>query len=170
MIIVGMFGAAARAAASPRQGPGLICAIIPADVTQQPAVPIAEEISFTSGEIMLVRTLISPGTAGPHATAVLLSGSGPQDRDGNSPGFMPGCSRFRFLAEHRARHGIASFRYDEPGVGALNGDHGRATSGTLASDAAAAVAHLRTPPGIDVARNGAVGHSDGGMLAAHLAA
>lgn len=131
---------------------------------------IQEEVSFANGEVTLVGTLLAPGTAGPHPVAVLLSGSGPQDRDGVSPGFIPGYSPSRFLAEHLVRHGIATVRYDERGVGASSGEHGTATSGELAADAAAAVAHIRTHARIDPDRVGLVGHSEGGMLAAQVAA
>lgn len=68
------------------------------------------------------------------------------------------------------RHGIATLRYDERGVGASSGEHGTATSGELATDAAAAVAYLRTHARIDAGLVGLIGHSEGGMLAAQVAA
>src|SRR5205823_1778954 len=77
---------------------------------------------------------------GPFPTAVLITGSGPQDRDETLMGHKP----FAVIADYLARHGIAVLRCDDRGVGKSTGDYGAATSADLATDANAAFAYLRT--------------------------
>lgn len=167
-VTLALFGAAACATSGGANGDSVRPA---AGVDEDRALTfVQEEVSFRNGEITLVGTLSRPEGAGPHAAVVLLSGSGPQDRDGATPGFIEGYHPSRFIAEHLARSGIASLRYDERGVGASAGDHGAATSSDLAGDAEAAIRYLRTRSEIDPQRIGILGHSEGSLLAASVAA
>ena len=77
-----------------------------------------EDVEITSGEILLAGTLTLPGSAGPYPAAVLVSGSGGQNRDSDFAGFPV----FGVMADHLTRHGIAVLRYDDPGVGGSTGD------------------------------------------------
>jgi uncharacterized protein len=97
---------------------------------------------------------------------VLISGSGPQNRDEEIFGFKP----FKLLADHLTRSGIAVLRYDDRGVGASTGSASQATSEDFSLDAAAAVAFLGTRKEIDTARIGLLGHSEGGIVAPMVAA
>lgn len=128
------------------------------------------EVSFPSGDIRLVGTLTLPPGDGPVPAVVLLSGSGPQDRDGETAGFVPGYRPSRVIAEHLAGAGIASLRYDERGVGASTGLHAAASTADLADDAEAAVAYLLSQEGIAPAQVGIVGQSEGASIAAMVAA
>jgi pimeloyl-ACP methyl ester carboxylesterase len=92
---------------------------------------------------------------------VLVSGSGPQDRDESLVGHRP----FLVIADALARAGVAVLRYDDRGVARSTGDFTRATTVDFASDADEATRWLRTQPGIDPARIGIVGHSEGGTVA-----
>jgi uncharacterized protein len=132
---------------------------------QDPSGPVSylqRDVRYTSadGELM-AGTLHVPAGDGPHPAAVLVAGSGPQDRDGSHAGHRP----LAVLADHLARNGIAVLRYDQRGVGASSGDFAAATPLSFAADAAAAWAFLATQPGIDGARVGFIGHSEGGMIA-----
>jgi hypothetical protein len=62
-------------------------------------------------------SLLVPAGAGPVPVALILSGSGPQDRDGNTPGSAARTDVYRLLAEGLLASGIASLRFDDPGVG-----------------------------------------------------
>jgi hypothetical protein len=93
--------------------------------------------------------------------AVLVTGSGPQNRDEEILGHRP----FAVIADALARAGVASFRYDDRGVGRSTGDFAKATGLDLASDADIVVETLRRDPAIDPARVGIVGHSEGAMIA-----
>ena len=64
-------------------------------------------------------TLLLPATAsGPVSVALIIAGSGPTDRDGNSP-LLPGKNNsLKLLAEALAQHGVASVRYDKRGIAA----------------------------------------------------
>jgi len=132
--------------------------------------PIERPISFQSGSVRLVGNLTIPDTDGPFPAVVLISGSGPQDRDGAIEGFFPGYRPSRDLAMGLARHGIASLRYDERGVGESTGSHALASGSEFANDAAAAFRRLRRIPDIDRERVGFVGHSEGASIAAMVAA
>jgi pimeloyl-ACP methyl ester carboxylesterase len=138
---------------------------------QEPRQPLpyrAEEVEFPNAAagVDLAGTLTLPPTAGPHPAVVLLSGSGPQDRDESVMGHRP----FLVLADHLTRQGIAVLRFDDRGVGGSGGDHGEATNADFVSDALAAVAFLKRRPEIDATKIGLVGHSEGGITAPRAAA
>jgi dienelactone hydrolase len=127
------------------------------------------DLSFDSDEATLVGTLTLPEGDGPHPAVILLTGSGPQDRDNAHPS-VPGYRPFASIADHLADSGIAVFRYDERGVGASGGDHQAATSFDLADDAETALAFLRSHDAVDPDTVGLLGHSEGAWLAAIVAA
>lgn len=93
--------------------------------------------------------------------AVLVSGSGPQDRDETLFGHKP----FLVIADALARAGIAVLRYDDRGVGASTGRFEGTTTHEFATDADEATEWLRRQPEIDPARIGIIGHSEGGLIA-----
>lgn len=138
---------------------------------QEPSRPYsygeeAVSVKNISAEITLAGTLTLPATPGPHPAVVLISGSGPQNRDEEVFGHRP----FLVLADHLTRQGIAVLRFDDRGVGESTGDFSTATSLDFASDAASIVAYLKTRADIDTARIGLIGHSEGGIVAPMVAA
>lgn len=96
---------------------------------------------------------------------LLISGSGMQNRDEELMGHKP----FHVLADHLARHGIASLRYDDRGTGESTGDVANATTDLLADDAEWLFNWLRKQPSIDPKHVGIVGHSEGGVIAPIIA-
>jgi uncharacterized protein len=126
-----------------------------------------EDVRFAGpdGAHYLSGTLALPAGRGPHPAVVLISGSGPHDRDGSTAGHRP----FLVLSDHLVRTGIAVLRFDERGVGASTGDFTSATTADFADDAAAALAFLAGHAEIDADRLGLVGHSEGGMVAPMVA-
>lgn len=127
-----------------------------------------EEVTFPQGEITLAGTLTLPEGNGPHPAIVLVSGSGPQDRDETLPGIA--IKPFKLLADALTREGVAVLRYDDRGVGKSTGDFDTATTADFAADAAAAISYLTTRPEIDGGQIGLLGHSEGGLVAAMLGA
>ncbi|HEU0013582.1 MAG TPA: DUF4019 domain-containing protein [Longimicrobium sp.] len=118
----------------------------------------------------LAGTLTLPrGAAGPVPAVVLISGSGPQDRDSSIPG-ITGYAPFRQIADTLTRRGIAVLRVDDRGTGASGGDPAMATTADLADDTRAAIAFLRARPEIDADRIALAGHSEGGIIAPMVAA
>ncbi len=111
--------------------------------------------------ITLAGTLTLPPGDGPHPAVVLITGSGPQNRDEALMGHRP----FLVLADRLTRAGIAVLRCDDRGFAQSTGDFGQAVTDDFADDALAAVAWLRTRPRIDARRIGLLGHSEGGIVA-----
>lgn len=109
----------------------------------------------------LIGTLLLPDGVKQPPVVVLVTGSGPQDRDETVMGHKP----FLILADALARRGIASLRYDDRGVGESTGDYASATTMAFADDALAAVAWLRKRDDVDPKWIGIVGHSEGGLVA-----
>lgn len=123
----------------------------------------AEEVSFANpadARVVLAGTLTTPDGKGPFPAVVLISGSGPQDRDETIFGHKP----FAVLADYLTRRGIAVLRYDDRGFAKSKGDFAVATSADFATDANAAVRFLLGRPDVDHAAVGFVGHSEGGMV------
>lgn len=138
---------------------------------QEPKPPFpyeALEVTFEnkSANATLAGTLTLPKGSGPFPCAVLVTGSGPQDRDEALLGHKP----FLVLADHLTRHGIAVLRYDDRGVGKSTGKFHLATSNDFADDALAAVEFLKSRKEVDGKRIGIVGHSEGGVIAPICAA
>ena len=113
----------------------------------------------------LAGTLTIPSGAGPFAAAVLITGSGPQDRDETIAGHKP----FLVIADYLTRNGIAVLRCDDRGTGESGGSFEGATTADFATDALAAVQYLATVEGIDPRRVGLIGHSEGGVVAPMVA-
>jgi len=133
---------------------------------QNPAKPYPykeEEITFPNGKakISLAGTLTVPRGQGPFPAAILLSGSGPYDRDEALVGHRP----FLVLADHLTRKGIAVLRFDKRGIGKSTGDYASATTEDFAGDVKAALAYLKARKEIDPEKTGLLGHGEGGMIA-----
>lgn len=129
----------------------------------RPPFPYREEqvtVQSVPG-VTLAGTLTLPQGAGPHPAVLLVTGSGPQDRDETLLGHKP----FLVLADYLARRGIAVLRLDDRGVAASTGAFAAATSDDFAADAQAAVRWLRARPDVADDRVGIVGHSEGGLIA-----
>lgn len=132
---------------------------------------VSEEVAFPGGSdgVELAGTLTLPSTPGPHPAVVLLSGSGAQDRD-ESTRPLAAIKPFALLADALTQAGIAVLRYDDRGAGGSSGDYFGSTTQDHAADGGAAVAYLRGRDEIDPERIGLLGHSEGGLHAAMLAA
>lgn len=129
------------------------------------------EVTFESDGIALAGTLTLPSGDGPWAAAVLITGSGAQDRDENTPG--PGGLKlgiFRTIADSLTRRGIAVLRYDDRGVGGSGGSLSTAGLSDLVADVQAAVRYVRGRDEVDAARVALIGHSEGGIIAPIVAA
>lgn len=122
-----------------------------------------EEVTFENAGagVTLAGTLTTPRSGGPFPAVVLISGSGPQNRDEALMGHRP----FLVLADYLTRRGLAVLRYDDRGVGQSTGAFAAATSEDFAGDALAAVAYLKGRADIDPAKIGLAGHSEGGLIA-----
>ncbi|MEW6651862.1 MAG: alpha/beta fold hydrolase [Bacteroidota bacterium] len=122
-----------------------------------------EEITFENIEanITLAGTLTYPKEEGKYPAVVMVSGSGPQDRDETLLGHKP----FLVIADYLTRNGIAVLRYDDRGVAKSKGDFAAATSVDFAADALAAVEFLKTRKEINSKKIGIAGHSEGGLIA-----
>jgi dienelactone hydrolase len=118
------------------------------------------DVHFTSGSLRLAGTLYTPAAAGgAHGGVVLLQGSSANLR-----------GDYRFYANLFARAGLAVLAFDKRGNGETAGDYRAATYEMLAGDAAAAVEFLRAQAGVDPARVGVWGLSQGAFIAPLVAA
>lgn len=144
-------------------------AFAPLVLDEAPVPYIVEEVTFPSGDHTLAGTLTLPPEPGPHPAIVLVSGSGPQDRD-ETLGAGIAIKPFRLLADALTRAGVAVLRYDDRGVGESTGTFSTASTTDLADDAAAAIDYLLTREEIDPDQIGLLGHSEGGIVAAMLGA
>jgi fermentation-respiration switch protein FrsA (DUF1100 family) len=114
-----------------------------------------------SANVTLSGTLTLPPGPGPFPAVLLISGSGPQDRDEALMGHRP----FLVLADHLTRQGIAVLRVDDRGVGRSTGNYAASTTMDFASDAEAGVAFLMRRAEVNKQKIGLVGHSEGGIIA-----
>jgi pimeloyl-ACP methyl ester carboxylesterase len=148
-------------------------ALKPATVAKRPQTPTKPypyreiEASIPSAPgVVLAGTLTLPPGPGPFPAVAMITGSGAQDRDEALLGHKP----FLVIADRLTRSGVAVLRYDDRGFAKSTGDFGKATIDDFAIDAEAASAWLRKQPGVDPARVGLIGHSEGGIIAPMVAA
>ena len=129
---------------------------------------VSEEVAYDSRAkgVRISGTLTLPEGDGPFPAALLISGSGPQDRDETLLGHKP----FLVLADELTRRGVAVLRVDDRGVGASTGDHAQATTADFAEDVLGGVDFLKGHRRVDPKRIGLIGHSEGGLIAPIVAA
>lgn len=122
-----------------------------------------EDIAFINpvSALKLAGTLTMPEEGNQYKAVVLISGSGPNDRDET----IWGHKVFLVLADHLTRQGIVVLRMDDRGVGASAGDHGVASISDFADDAVAAAHYLAGRDDIDMVKIGFIGHSLGADIA-----
>lgn len=122
-------------------------------------------INKTAGDT-LAGTLTSPAGKGQFPAVLLISGSGPNDRDESIMGHKP----FLVLADYLTRRGIVVLRVDKRGIAKSTGNYITATTTDFADDAEAGVEFLKTRPEVNPHRIGLIGHSEGAVIAAMVAA
>jgi len=126
-----------------------------------------EEVAYENSaqNIRLAATLTIPPGKGPFPAVVLITGSGPQNRDEELLGHRP----FLVLADYLTRHGIIVLRADDRGVGKSSGVFTTATTADFATDTEAGIAYLKTRPEVNLHKIGLIGHSEGGVIAPMVA-
>ncbi len=159
-----------------KQGPGGVPLVLtrtstvatPAKTSARPQTPkppfpyASHDVMFDNPSAPGIRlgcTLTTPPGA-PAPVAVLLSGSGAQNRNAE----VLGHQTFAVLADHLASNGIAALRCDHRAYGKTQEQGLGVTLDDLVTDARAAIAFLRTRTDIDPARIGLIGHSLGGVV------
>ena len=137
---------------------------------QEPKEPYSyysEEVNFsnTSAEIVLAGTLTLPKATGTYPVVIMITGSGPQNRNEELAGHKP----FLVISDYLTKNGIGVLRYDDRGAGESTGDFTTATSVDFASDVQSAIAYLKTRKEVDKHNIGLIGHSEGGIIAPMVA-
>jgi pimeloyl-ACP methyl ester carboxylesterase len=134
---------------------------------QKPYPYAEEEVSYENkkDKVKLVGTLTLPRAKGPFPAVLLITGSGPQDRDETIFGHKP----FLVLADFLTRRGVAVLRVDDRGVGASTGSTAQATTANFADDVVAGIEFLKGHKQIDAHRIGLLGHSEGAIIAPMVA-
>ncbi len=130
---------------------------------QEPKPPYpydAMDVSYENKGIHLAGTLMLPRGQDTFPAVMLISGSGPQDRDEAMFGHRP----FWIIADYLTRRGIAVLRTDDRGVGKSTGNSTQATLDDMAADVLAGIAYLKGRREIDGKHVGVIGHSEGGMV------
>jgi len=134
---------------------------------QKPFPYNAEEVVYENKEagIRLAGTLTFPQEGEKFPAVILITGSGPQDRDETLYEHKP----FLVIADFLTRNGFAVLRVDDRGVGGSGGKTSDATSEDFAGDVLAGIEFLKTRKEINPAKIGLVGHSEGGLIAPMVA-
>lgn len=138
---------------------------------QEPHEPFpyrSEEVSFLNAgaNIHLAGTLTLPQKPGKYPVVILITGSGPQDRNEEILGHKP----FLVISDYLTRQGYAVLRYDDRGVGKSEGVFAASTSADFATDVNSAVSYALSNPEIDSKKIFLLGHSEGGSIAPGVAA
>lgn len=126
-----------------------------------------EEVTFKNNSAgnTLAGTLTYPENGSDFPVVILITGSGPQDRDETVFRHKP----FLVLSDYLTRNGIAVLRFDDRGIGKSTGNYSAATSLDFSTDVVAAINYIKTRKEIDKKKIGLIGHSEGGMIAPMVA-
>ena len=116
-------------------------------------------------DINLAGTITKPKAKGKYPAVILVTGSGPQDRDETLFGHKP----FKVLADYLTQNGIIVLRYDDRGVNKSGGSFEKSTIDDFSKDALSALDFLKKQPNVDINNIGIIGHSEGGLIANLLA-
>lgn len=129
----------------------------------------SEEVSFTAAGRTIPGTLVHPTPKGPWPAILILAGSGPTDRDWNSPLLTGTNGSAKLLAHELAKHGAVVLRFDKAGTGKNAAPPAGWSLDTYRDEGVAAVALLRARADVRGDRLFLAGHSEGGLHATRLA-
>lgn len=138
---------------------------------QEPKEPFpykSEDVTFENkvDNVTLAGTLTMPEEGNSFTAVVLITGSGPQNRNEELLGHKP----FLVLSDYLTRNGIAVLRFDDRGTAKSTGNFSTATTQDFSRDVIAAVDYLKTRKEINHSKIGLIGHSEGGLIAPIVAA
>ncbi len=144
------------------------------DTSPKPQTPkppfsyLSEDVVYTNTQqnIQLAATLTRPAGDKKVPVVIMITGSGPQDRDETIGQHKP----FFVIADYLAKQGIAVLRVDDRGMGKSTGNFTASSSADFATDVVAGINYLKTRKDIDVTKIGLIGHSEGGLIAPYVAA
>ena len=129
----------------------------------------SEDVAFDVGGNAVPGTLVRPTAPGRYRAVVLMAGSGPTDRDWNSP-LLPGKNgSAKLLAEALASRGIIVLRFDKAGVGGNKADFQSKTFDIYRDEGRAALALVRARADVAPDHVFIAGHSEGGIHAMRVA-
>lgn len=145
-----------------------------ADTAKRPQLPVppfpyqSEDLIYSNADSSLRfgATITIPEGKGPFPAVVLITGSGPQNRNEELMGHQP----FAVLADYLSRRGFIVLRADDRGVGKSTGVFDKATSRDFANDVNTHVNYLLQRKEVNKKQIGLIGHSEGGMIAPMVAA
>jgi pimeloyl-ACP methyl ester carboxylesterase len=148
---------------------GIACLQAQPKRPQTPLPPFpyrSQEVSFPSkaAGVTLSGSLTIPEGSGPYPAMILVTGSGPQDRDETLFGHKP----FAVIADYLARRDVGVLRYDDRGTAKSTGRFLGATTADFALDAEGALNYLLKRP--EFTKVGIGGHSEGAVIAPMVAA
>ncbi|MFC4713416.1 alpha/beta hydrolase [Planococcus dechangensis] len=115
LLFEGQLGTETIAGTFTQQGKSFPFELKPAAQTPPEEPENAVETEVEGGMMNAVVDL--PEGDGPHPVAILIAGSGPTDKDGNSVGFPGKNNSLKMIGEQLAEQGIAVIRYDKRGIG-----------------------------------------------------
>lgn len=138
--------------------------------SQTPVPPFpykSEDVEYFNADksIKYAGTITIPPGKGPFPAAILITGSGQQNRDEETMGHKP----FAVIADHLTRQGMVILRVDDRGIGGTTGDM-KVTTADFAKDVMVGLNYLKKRPEVNAKKLGMIGHSEGGMMAPMIAA
>ncbi len=166
VVVLAACGGSGSKPAGPAQGPSGKSV----DPSAQLAIK-SEDVTVTVGGRGVPSTIVAPTAAGPWPGVVMIAGSGPTDRNWNSPLLPAQNGSGKLLAEALAAHGAVVIRFDKAGSTKDNPGPPIAefTFDTYRDEAVAVLAALRARPDVRTDRVFVAGHSEGGLHATRLA-
>jgi uncharacterized protein len=143
----------------------------PTSSTAQAEAFTTTEVTFPANGLETSGTLTTPPGPGKHPAVLFIAGSGPTDRNGDTPLIAGSISTLKFLAESIAPDAV-TLRFDKLGVGKsqLPANPAAISLDDFTNQAEAALKWLATQPTVDAAHITVAGHSEGGLIALKLGA
>lgn len=145
---------------------------VPKIRSQTPIAPFlykSEDVTYNNADnsVQFGATLTLPNDVTDFPTVIIISGSGPQDRNGTMFEHKP----YLVLADYLTKNGIAVLRVDDRGAGLTNLGNNplQLTSADFAKDVESSIQYLSTRKEINQKKIGLIGHSEGGMIAPMVA-
>jgi hypothetical protein len=148
-----------------------VLAVSVANRPQTPKPPfsyVVEDLVYNNADnsMQYGASFTYPASGGPFPTAILITGSGQQDRDETILEHKP----FAIIADYLTKNGYAVLRVDDRGIGKSSaGNLATATSLDFASDVENGLRYLKTRKQVDTTKIGLIGHSEGGLIASIVA-